>query len=207
MKTCVILAGGDVSEKIQIHKGEMLICADSGYRHALKQNLKPDVLIGDFDSYTDKLPEDIKIIRYPVEKDVSDTWACMEYAREKGFDTFKIYGAFGGDRIDHSIANLQMLRNIAEENLTAVLYYKKQILTNLNAGEPDCLIPDFCSYFSLFALSEVCRGVTITGAKYPLENAELKNSFPLGLSNEVSTSAGAYVSVQEGNLLLVMTAK
>ncbi len=207
MKTCVILAGGDVSEKIMIHEDEMLICADSGYRHALAQNLNPDILIGDFDSYTETLPEHVPVVRYPAVKDVSDTWACMEYAQENGFENFKIYGAFGGDRIDHSIANLQMLRKIAEENLNAVLYYRKQILTNLNAGETDYLIPDFCSYFSLFALSEVCRGVTITGAKYPLENAELKNLFPLGLSNEVSTPAGAYVSVKEGNLLLVMTKK
>lgn len=207
MKACVILAGGDVSEKIRIQSGEMLICADSGYRHALKQNLKPDVLIGDFDSYTEELPEDVEIVRYPVEKDVSDTWACVQYAKEKGFDCFKIYGAFGGDRIDHSIANLQLIRSIAEENLNAVLYYKKQILMNVNADEPDYLIPDFFPYFSVFALSEVCRGVTITGAKYPLSNAELKNSFPLGLSNEVNTPTGAYVSVKEGILLLVMTKK
>ena len=207
MKTCVIIAGGDVTETIRIPEQALILCADSGYRHALKQNIKPDVLIGDFDSYTNKLPEDIKIVRYPVEKDVSDTWACVEFAKEHGCIEFMIYGAFGGDRIDHSIANLQMLRNIAEENMTAVLYYKKQILTNLNAGETDFLIPDFYPYFSLFALSEVCKGVTITGAKYPLENAELKNSFPLGLSNEVSTTAGAYVSVEEGNLLLVMTEK
>ena len=206
MKACVILAGGDVSEKIRIQSGEMLLCADSGYRHALKQNLKPDVLIGDFDSYTDELPKNIEIVRYPVEKDVSDTWACVQYAKEKGFDCFKIYGAFGGDRIDHSIANLQLIRSVAEENLNAVLYYKKQILTNVNADETN-LIPDFFPYFSVFALSEVCRGVTITGAKYPLSNAELKNSFPLGLSNEVNTQAGAYVSVKEGMLLLVMTKK
>ncbi|MBR1528212.1 MAG: thiamine diphosphokinase [Oscillospiraceae bacterium] len=207
MKVCVILAGGDVSEKIWLHKEEILICADCGYRHALAQNLKPDILIGDFDSYTDQLPDNIEIVRYPAEKDVSDTWACVEYAKEKGFDCFRIYGAFGGDRIDHSIANFQMLRNIAEENLNAVLYYKKQILTNLNAGDMEYLIPDLFSYFSVFVLSEVCRGVTITGAKYPLENAELKNNFPLGLSNEVTHPAGANVYVNEGNLLLVMTEK
>ncbi|MBR4319584.1 MAG: thiamine diphosphokinase [Oscillospiraceae bacterium] len=206
MKACVILAGGDVNEKIHIQSGEMLICADSGYRHALKQKLKPDVLIGDFDSYTEKLPEDIEIIRYPVEKDVSDTWACVQYAKEKGYNCFKIYGAFGGDRIDHSIANLQLIRSVAEENSDIVLYYKKQILMNVNAGE-SYLISENFPYFSVFALSDTCKGVTITGAKYLLSDAELKNSFPLGLSNEINTLAGAYVSVKEGILLLVMTKK
>jgi len=206
LKTCIIIAGGEIQEEIEIFPDALILCADSGYVHALKQNIKPHVLIGDFDSYTDKLPEDIKIVRYPVEKDVSDTWACVEYAKEKGFDTFKIYGAFGGDRIDHSIANLQMLRNIAEENLTARFYYKKQIIRNLNAGEKITFFRHSIPYFSVFALSDVCKGVTIKGAKYPLENAELKNSFPLGLSNEGS-EPHVEISVQEGNLLLVMTAK
>ncbi|MBR7083757.1 MAG: hypothetical protein IKI37_01020, partial [Oscillospiraceae bacterium] len=124
----------------------------------------------------------------------------------KGYNCFKIYGAFGGDRIDHSIANLQLIRSVAEENSDIVLYYKKQILMNVNAGE-SYLISENFPYFSVFALSDTCKGVTITGAKYLLSDAELKNSFPLGLSNEINTLAGAYVSVKEGILLLVMTKK
>ena len=206
LKTCIIIAGGEIQEEIQIFPDALILCADSGYIHAQKQNIKPHVLIGDFDSYTEKLPEEIPIVRYPVEKDVSDTWACVEFAKEHGRTEFMIYGAFGGDRIDHSIANLQLLRSIAEKNLNARLYYKKQIIRNLNAGEKITFFRHSIPCFSVFALSEICRGVTIKGAKYPLENAELKNSFPLGLSNE-TTDNTAEISVQEGNLLLVMTEK
>jgi thiamine pyrophosphokinase len=201
---CVIIAGGDVQEKISVYPDFLVICADGGYRHALAQNIKPDVLIGDFDSYTDELPEDIKIIRYPVEKDISDTWACVEYAKQHGCQFFNIYGAFGGDRIDHSIANFQLIRRMAEENLDFTMFYKNQRIINLHAGYGQRLRPDLNSYFSVFALSDTCKGVTIKGAKYPLENAALKNNFPLGLSNEF---IGEYleISVKEGNLLLILT--
>lgn len=203
---CVIIAGGDVQEKISITENSSVICADGGYRHALAQNIKPDVLIGDFDSYTGELPKDIEIIRYPAEKDVSDTWACVKYARLHECRYFHIYGAFGGDRIDHSIANLQLIRRMAEENLDFTMFYKNQKIMNLNAGYELWLRPEPNSYFSVFALSDTCKGVTIKGAKYPLENAELKNNFPLGLSNE-STGEDLEISVEEGNLLVVMTEK
>ncbi len=206
LKTCIIIAGGEVQEEIQVFPDALVLCADSGYARALQQNIRPHVLIGDFDSYTDSLPEDIKIIRYPAEKDVSDTWAAVQFGKEKGRTDFMIYGAFGGDRIDHSIANFQLLRAIAEENLTAEFYYKKQVIKNLNAGKKISFFRHSFPSFSVFALSEVCKGVTIRGAKYPLENAELKNSFPLGLSNEGS-EPHAEISVQEGNLMLVLTKK
>ena len=203
-KRCVIIAGGDVCEKMNPSQ-ELILCADGGYRHALAQNIRPDVLIGDFDSYTDTLPENVKIVRYPAEKDVSDTWACVEYAVKQGYQAFEIYGAFGGDRIDHSIANLQLFRAIAEKNRNAVFHYGKQKISNINAGNSERIDADRYLSFSVFALSDICKGVTIKGAKYLLENAELKNSFPLGLSNEVTDKVFAEISVKEGSLMLVKT--
>lgn len=205
-KTCIIIAGGDVTEKIiPDDRVGLIICADSGYRYALEQGIKPDVLIGDFDSYTDELPEDVKIIRYPVEKDVSDTWAAVQYGREQGIQNFEIYGGCGGDRIDHTIANLQLLHAIASENMIGDIRYGNQRLITVHAGSSFTVFSDIFPDFSVFALSDICRGVSITGAKYPLKDADLTNRFPLGLSNECQEDA--VISVQEGSLLLVLTEK
>ena len=57
---------------------------------------------------------------------------------------------------------------------------------------------------SVFALDGPCRGVCISGAKYPLANAELLPSFPLGVSNTWA-AAEAVVTVAEGILLIVLS--
>lgn len=45
-------------------------------------------------------------------------------------------------------------------------------------------------------------GVDIKGLKYELENAELTNHFPVGVSNEFTGSKSS-ISVSDGTLLIV----
>lgn len=206
LKTCIVIAGGDVAEKIIVPEHALVICADCGYRHALAQNIHPDVLVGDFDSYLGELPEDSEIIRLPAEKDVSDTWYAVQYAQEQGCSRFEIYGTFGGERIDHAIANLQLLHAMAEKHLTAVLYFKNQVLLTVKNNAFRFSNQDY-QQFSVFALSDKCCSVSISGAKYELENTELVNFFPLGLSNECIATDSPVVSVKKGTLLLVLTKK
>ena len=65
MKHCVIIAGGDLRGNIVIPENALVICADCGYRHAKRLGLVPDVLMGDFDSFTDRLPDACTILRHP----------------------------------------------------------------------------------------------------------------------------------------------
>ena len=58
-------------------------------------------------------------------------------------------------------------------------------------------------YISLFALGSKVCGLTISGLKYTLENAELTSDFPLGVSNEF-TGKPASVSFACGSLLVVV---
>ena len=71
-------------------------------------------------------------------------------------------------------------------------------------GGSALLSPDY-RYLSVFAYSGVCEGVTITGAEYPLENAVLEPSFPLGVSNHHAPASQMKVSVTSGTLLLIQT--
>ncbi|MBD5143330.1 MAG: thiamine diphosphokinase [Ruminococcus sp.] len=206
VKTCVIISGGDVAEKIFIPEKALIICADCGYRHALAQNIQPDIIVGDFDSYQGELPENSKIICLPTEKDVSDTWYAVQYAHEQGYSKFEIYGTFGGERIDHTIANLQLLHAMVEKNLEFVLYYKNQVLLAIKNNAYQISNQEY-QQFSVFALSEICYDVSISGAKYLLHHVKLTNSFPWGLSNECIATDFPIVSVKEGILLLVLTRK
>jgi thiamine pyrophosphokinase len=90
----------------------LLIAADGGYDFLKKSSLEADILIGDFDSIK-VLPNHHKIIKHPVEKDDTDTFLAYKTAYDIGYRNFIIYGGIGG-RLDHTMANLQLLANIAQ---------------------------------------------------------------------------------------------
>ncbi|MBR3630443.1 MAG: thiamine diphosphokinase [Oscillospiraceae bacterium] len=202
MNICVIIAGGDVTGAVQIPEGSLVICADSGLYHAKRLGITPDVIIGDFDSYTDAVPEDIPVLRLPVEKDVTDTMRAVQYGEEHGCGKFHIYGALGGARIDHSLATLQMLRYLYEHGKHAVLCHGNTLISMQYGDGSPHRYPRFAGDFSLFAMTEVCEGVTIRGTKYDVEHITLRNNFPLGVSNTI-TAGFAEVTVQSGLLLVV----
>ena len=203
MKTCVIIAGGDVTGSIRLPAGEtLLLCADCGLRHALAQGITPDVLIGDFDSYTAPLPAGIEILRLPVEKDVTDTFRCVQYGEEHGFTHFHIYGTLGGERLDHSLASLQMLRYLYERGEDAVLFHGNTTLRMQYGNGVTFRYPRFDGDFSLFSLTDTCTDVTIRGTKYETDHITLKSSFPLGVSNTITADC-AEVTIGEGLLLVV----
>ena len=59
------------------------------------------------------------------------------------------------------------------------------------------------SFFSLLNITGCAKGITITGAKYPLTDAEISCEYQYGVSNEVLPGETAVVSVKCGKLLLI----
>ena len=57
-------------------------------------------------------------------------------------------------------------------------------------------------YISVFSLSDVSKGVRIKNLKYELDNYELKNTFPLGVSNEFINKK-ASIEVDDGCLIII----
>ena len=55
---------------------------------------------------------------------------------------------------------------------------------------------------SVFSHSETATGVYERGLKYPLNNATLRSTYPLGVSNEFTGTPGS-ISVQSGILLVI----
>ena len=108
MKTALIVSGGDFSSPDLDLKYDILIACDKGYGYAKNMRLTPDVVIGDFDSFTGVIDPDIKVLRYPIEKDDTDTMLAVKYALNEGCDRIVICSALGG-RMDHTIANIQSM--------------------------------------------------------------------------------------------------
>ena len=199
---CVVISGGDFSPVPGISPDDFVIACDRGYVYCERLGLRPDLIISDFDSYSGPVDSEIPLNRFVSEKDDTDTMLAVRYAVEHGFHELLLCCALGG-RLDHLIANLQSLVFAQKHGLPAVLLSEDTEIRTLAGGALRIPRREDRS-LSVFALDGPCRGVCITGAKYPLANAELLPSFPLGVSN---TWAGeeAVISVEEGILLIVLS--
>lgn len=201
---CLIIAplyAGEERELFMPQKGDLLICADGGYRAAKACGLTPQLTIGDFDSLG-FVPEEGEVLRLPVEKDDTDMVVCLREGRKRGYRHFVVGGALGG-RFDHTLACLQCAADGALRGESIWLCDAHNRVTVLAPGEHR--IPRVPGRkLSLLAYSESVTGVTLTGTAWELTNAELTNRWPLGCSNEWRAQEAA-LSFSQGLLVLAIS--
>lgn len=201
---CVIFAGGEIKDLSFIDTAEIsdsfVICADSGYKYVEKLGIVPDMIMGDFDSYTDELPENIEIYRSIPEKDDTDTMLAVKTALSRDPDEIILYGALG-KRFDHAFANIQTLLYAHENGCTMQIIDSDNEITVQGTGNKYYHRRDGW-YFSIFALTDTVVISEYSGVKYPLENYTLKSSFPIGVSNEI-TADNAFLRIDSGIVLVV----
>ncbi|MCC8195547.1 MAG: thiamine diphosphokinase [Ruminococcus sp.] len=190
-------AGETVPRRAVPEDGDFVIAADGGMRYLDSLGIKPDLIIGDFDSSPE--PDSGEIIKLPVEKDDTDSVFAVRYCLEHGFKEIHIYGGTGG-RLDHTIANIQTLSYIAVHGGRGYLYSSEMVMTVIR----DNFTFEPTGIFSAFSLGGTSHGVSITGGFYEMRNGEISSSFPIGVSNH---SVGKPVTVTVGDgILLVMWA-
>ena len=181
-----------------INKEDIVIAADSGIINTQKFNIKPDYIIGDFDSlgYT---PSDSNTIIHPIEKDDTDTMLAVKLGLEKGYKNFRIFGGIGG-RLDHTYANIQTASYVSENGGNAIFYGSNENLTVLKNNQIT-FDKENKGNISIFALEE-SKNVNIKGTYYELNNGNLSINFPLGTSNKFNNQE-TVISVDNGKLLVI----
>lgn len=196
----IVGAGADYGLDFVPQPSDWVIAADGGYDRVKAAGITPQMVIGDFDSLGRVLQGD-HVVTLPTEKDVTDAWAAIDLGRQQGYSEFHLYGCTGG-RIDHTLANLQMLAALAEQGMTGVLVDQTQVITALPGGKTMEFGPEKRGFLSVFSHTDQCTGVYLRGLKYPLENGVLTNRFPLGVSNEFCGISSS-VTIGEGVAILV----
>lgn len=201
-KACYILAAGSYyDDDIRPAEGDMVIAADAGFLQAKKLNISISLAIGDMDSL-EETPRFTDTIKLPVEKDDTDTLAAIRKGLEAGCRLFHIYGGTGGERFDHTLANIQCLAFLSKRGARGYLYGEKQVITAITDGE----IAFPCGksgIVSVFAADGTAVGVTEKGLKYTLDRAEIKSDFPIGVSNQFLPDEKSVISVEKGTLIIV----
>jgi len=175
-----------------------IIAADGGLTHVRSLGLVPGDIIGDFDSLG-YVPEDGTV--FPVEKDDTDSMLALRRGLSLGYTRFLIYGGLDGKRLDHTIANFQALRFLAEQGARGTLVGRDYLITvikNDTLRFPAGMAGDI----SVFCPGPDARGVDISGLYYETDGVTLSGSFPLGVSNHF-TGAPASVGVRDGCLLVM----
>ncbi len=200
---CVIIGGAEIQEygiiSEYLKKDDFFIFCDSGLKHCEKLNVKPDLIVGDFDSHQ-KPETDTETIVLPCEKDDTDTVFAVKEALKRGFDNFLIIGVTG-QRLDHTLGNISILNMLFSENKKATIaddYSEMEVVSNKTV-----FVDDSYAYFSLINLFGKADGINIKNAKYPLENAEITSEYQYGISNEVLPGRNAEITVKNGRLLLI----
>ena len=202
---CYILGAGEQTTcDISLSPKDLVIAADGGFDYLEKLGLRADVVLGDFDSVLSwELPPDS--LRYPADKDDTDLMLAAKLGLEKGYREFAIYGGLGG-RLDHTLGNIQVLTHLSRNGAVGTLYgedYALQVISDgtisFGKDQPENTAGNLCSVFSL---SDISVNVTIQGLKYEIENVNLTNAFPLGISNEF-TGKKAYINVQKGTIAVL----
>lgn len=203
-KTCFIVGAGSFSGMSILPKAEdLVIGADGGYCYLKKMGIEPQILLGDFDSL-EMVPDHRHLIRHSPVKDDTDMALAVAYAEKEGYERFFLYGGMGG-RLDHTIANIQLLTGMARRGLEAYLIGEGSILTTIDS-ERICFGKEAKGVISVFSMGSTSSGIWERGLKYPLADAHMTCDKTLGVSNEF-TGCESSVEVQEGTLLIMWDEK
>ena len=195
----VVGAGENFGLDFRPVTGDFVIAADAGLHYLEEQGIRADLVIGDFDSLK-CVSEHPNTIVLSAEKDDTDTLAAIRAGIKAGYTSFHIYCGTGG-RIDHTMANLQVLAYLSANNMRGFLFDNGTVITAITNGSL-CFGKIPCGYVSVFSCSEKAEGVTLCGLKYELNNATLTNTFPIGVSNEFIGRESS-ISVGSGTLFIV----
>lgn len=199
MAKCIIVGAGDFYEKkLNINEEDLVIAADGGYDHLFKISIIPDIVIGDFDSICSNDFSNSSVITLQKEKNSTDLYEAIQTGLKRGFKDFLIYGALGG-RIEHSIANIQILSSLVGCATAKILDRELEmfVLSNDKKVYP----PTAKGYLSIFAVSSDAV-VTLQNLKYELNNYRLTNVFPLGIDNEFINKQ-AVITAHKGKILVI----
>ena len=218
----LILSGGKTDlefakKYLGTYSFDTVVCADSGLNTAYRLGLKVDYIMGDFDSvssdilrlYMDKKVEnsiDVQFVKYPAQKDATDTELVLDFVMENKPSSVEILGATGG-RIDHLLANIGILLKPLKKNIETYIidsYNKIYLIDKKTEIYKDDI---WDKYLSFYPYTDSVENVKLSGLKYSIEGEDIVIGSSRTISNEFAEGSDkAYVDF-DGGILIVIHSK
>ncbi|APF23476.1 thiamine diphosphokinase [Clostridium butyricum] len=207
MKAIIVTGGNKPSRKLlnsYIKSGDLIIGADKGSEYLYDYEIMPNIILGDFDSISEeklkKIEEkQVEIIKFPPEKDYTDTEIAIMEAMKRGADTIYLFGGLG-TRADHSLGNIGLLLTTKNKGARLLIVddHNKMYLADKNMS----LNGSQGEIISFHALSDVVKGFEIRGAKYNLNSYDMHLLDPRAVCNEfIDTPIN--IKYESGELLII----
>ncbi|MHC1721268.1 MAG: thiamine diphosphokinase [Clostridiaceae bacterium] len=189
MKTVILSGGKAPSLKLlesELRDASNLIGVDSGGNFLRESGIVPDYLVGDFDSIEIESLEYFKdtkcrILEYPKDKDFTDTELALELAVRLESNQIVFLGSTG-TRLDHVLGNMGLLKTCVKNGIEA--FIKDENNSIMMTDKPLTINAEPGTTFSLQAFSGAVENLTLSNARYPLNNYKLEIGDPLTISNK-----------------------
>lgn len=187
----VIIANGEFPihkrPKECIKNASYTICLDGALKLTLKNNITPNIVIGDGDSISEMLKEDYAhLLHLFTDQDTNDLTKAINYCIQKGLRKIKIVAATG-KREDHTLGNISLLLEYMHK-------VEVEMITDYGIFTPIASTTKFESTIgqqvSIFNIDN--SPITSQNLKYPLNNMVLDNLWK-GTLNE---SLGQWFSIE-----------
>jgi len=207
----IIFANGELTpldlERAALKAEDTILAADGGALHCKRYSVRPDILIGDFDSLPAEIlqayeNDGVTVHRYSPDKDFTDLELALQLALTYEPDEILILGGLGG-RWDQSIANLLLPASPMCQDVIVRLIDSCQEVVVLRSGESLDLHAQAGSTVSLIPIGGDVHNITTSGLRYPLTSETLQFGATRGISNEM-TASHAKVTIGDGFLLSVL---
>ncbi len=200
--TCLLVGSADYyADRVTELDRMYIVALDGGYRHLQEHSITPDAVVGDFDSLG-YIPEGREITVLPTVKDDTDAFYAAKQALWQGCRSFYLVGCTGGERPEHTVANISLMLYLSRHGAERVMMEgERQMYRVISAP---CRLEFFGERgnFSVFSLSERTFGLTLCGFEYETERVTLCSDIPLGVSNRFKEDK-CTLEAEKGDLLLI----
>ncbi|MCK8058060.1 MULTISPECIES: thiamine diphosphokinase [unclassified Fusibacter] len=205
----LLVANGPVTDDSvlveQIEKADRVIAIDGGMSHLIRVGHQPELWVGDMDSFDFNLEaapwlSSVEILRYPPEKDASDTELAIDIALKFSPSQIVMMGMLGA-RVDHTLANLSLMKLIHMRGIKTSIVDADQTVYYMTGSIK--LENMMGKTISISPITDL-KGVTITGCHYPLYQHNVAKTSSLGLSNKAVEDVVTYV-VESGEAFVVVS--
>lgn len=187
-----------------INKHDYILCVDGGLNHIIGLNREPDLVLGDLDSISQAgltyiYDKDIKVIKYPVNKNKTDTELAIRWMIEKKISGITLVGATGS-RLDHTLANIYLLKYIYENGIEGQVVDENNIIRYTNKFLKVKRKEDY--NLSIMPLNHEGCLVSLEGFQYLLDRVHIPFGSTLGISNKIVEDIGTLI-LYKGEILVI----
>lgn len=189
-----------------IENADYIIAADGGANFLYERRENIDYIVGDMDSINENAlsyyeQRCTEIEKLNKKKDITDSERAVEVIETLGYSRIIMLGAYG-DRIDHFLANLDLLYLADKKGIRLTMVNKKNTINLFKQGT-HIVDADIGQTVSFNTISGDVYGITLEGFEYLLKDSDMKQG-SFHMTSNVVISENPTITIKKGSILCII---